>query len=441
MQLPDYVDNTIRRLNQYGFECYAVGGCVRDSLLGVTPGDWDLCTNAFPQTVMALFSDVPCIPTGLQHGTVTLMQDGHPLEITTYRTEGGYTDARHPDEVRFVSSLREDLARRDFTINAMAYHPDEGIVDPFDGRDDLQRRLLRCVGVPTERFREDALRILRGLRFSSVLDFSLETETKNALIAEAEGLLRVANERIREELDRLLLGGNVASVLTEFSSVLAVVIPELRDAIGFDQHNRYHDRDVYQHTVAAVAQSSKTLTVRLALLLHDIGKPQTFSVDEDGCGHCYSHATVGEEIARTVLTRLRYDHHTVERVSLLVRYHDVVLQNTSAFVKRWLNRLGEYGFREWLLVKEADCRAQAPFVIEERLGELSQISALLDQILADQACFSLKDLAVNGTDILAMGIPAGKRVGEILNALLDEVIEERLPNDRETLLRAIMKNT
>lgn len=441
MQLPLYVKKTIQQLNANGFECYVVGGCVRDSLLDATPSDWDMCTNALPQAVMATFDDAQCIPTGLQHGTVTLIQEGHPLEITTYRTEGNYTDARHPDEVHFVSNLRKDLARRDFTINAMAYHPEEGIVDPFGGRRDLQSQLLQCVGVPAERFREDALRILRGLRFSSVLGFSLEEQTKRALINEAEGLVRVANERVREELDRLLLGKNVAAVLTEFSSVMAVVIPELQKTIGFVQHNQYHDKGVYEHTVAAVAQSAEKLTVRLALLLHDLGKPFTFSLDANGCGHFYSHTAVSEKLAVGVLKRLRYDNKTSERVQTLVRYHDVVLSNDPACVKRWLNRLGEDGFRELLQVKEADCRAQAALVSEPRLEELSQISLLLDRIVEEKSCFSLKDLAVSGKDVLALGIPAGKRVGEILNDLLGQVIEGTLPNDRECLLKVIEKTT
>ncbi len=441
MQLPLFVENVIRRFNQSGLECYAVGGCVRDSLLGFQPTDWDLCTNATPKTVMNVFADVPCIPTGLQHGTVTLLIDGHPLEITTYRTETAYSDSRHPDAVHFVSSLREDLARRDFTVNAMAYHPDEGVIDLFDGQRDIQAKVLRCVGMATERFHEDALRILRCLRFASCLGFSIESKTAYALVKEAQGLTFVAAERIREELNRLLLGKNAVSVLKEFSSVIGIVIPELKEAVGFQQHNPYHDKDVYEHSIVAVGSTEPKLTVRLALLLHDIGKPRTFSIDENGCGHFYSHAAVSEEMAACILERLHYDRQTTRRVLTLIRYHDVVLDKTASCVKRWLNRLGEVCFRELLWVKEGDCRAQTESIIESRLADLSEISALLEQVMKEQACFSLKDLAVNGHDLLAIGIPAGKQIGEWLAWLLEQVIDGVLPNEREYLLDAIRKNT
>lgn len=441
MQLPIYVENVIRRLNECGFECYAVGGCVRDSLLGFSPSDWDLCTNAKPQAVQEVFGDVPCIPTGLPHGTVTLLIDGHPLEITTYRTEGAYSDARHPDEVHFVTSLREDLVRRDFTVNAMAYHPDEGVLDFFNGQDDLRHNVLRCVGVATERLREDPLRILRGLRFASCYGFDIEEETAEALHKERQGLSCVARERVREEVNRLLLGKHVADVLLRFPDVIGEVIPELCDSVSFEQHNRYHCYPVYEHSVRALEQADPILTVRLALLLHDVGKPRTFSMDENGCGHFYSHAKVSEAMTHEILTRLRYDKKTIERVTALVRYHDVPLECTATCIKRWLNRLGEASFRELLLVKEGDCRAQSPQVIAPRLEELSRLSSLFEQVLQEKPCFSLKDLAVNGKDVLAQGIPAGEKVGQILNALLDQVIEGKLPNERVALLDAILKNT
>lgn len=441
MEIPVYVAEAMSRMENNGFECYIVGGCVRDSLLGRTPVDWDICTNAPPATTLSLFDDVPCIPTGLKHGTVTVVWNGIPLEITTYRTEDAYTDGRHPDRVRFVSSIEEDLSRRDFTVNAMAYHPVRGLVDLFGGARDLNDGYLRCVGEASQRFKEDALRILRALRFASCYGFTVEKATAEALEREADGLSQVAAERIRAELDRMLTGAFVGDVLRRFYRILFRVIPELADTRGFHQHSRYHHLDVFEHTVTAVASCVAELPVRLALLLHDVGKPHCFSRDENGQGHFYGHAAISERLAGDILKRLRYDNRTAELVLRLIKYHDTVITADEHLIKRWLNRFGAEFLHYLLLVKEGDCLGQIPSLKEERFGETVAIRCVISKILEQQQCFSLKDLAINGRDVMAQGIREGKRVGETLQWVLDAVIDGALPNDRDVLLEAIQKKT
>lgn len=440
MHLSDNAAFVIRRLEENGFDAYVVGGCVRDSLLGLEPHDFDVCTNALPHETTAVFSDFTCIPTGLQHGTVTVVRNGEPVEITTYRTESAYSDGRHPDRVDFVSTVEEDLSRRDFTVNAMAYHPERGLVDPFGGQTDLQQRVLRCVGNAEMRFNEDALRILRALRFTACYGFAIEENTAAALENTASRLALVASERVRAELDRLLLGAHVAPVLLQFRDILLPVLPELEATFDFCQRNPHHHLDVYGHTVQAVASSKPILSVRLALLLHDIGKPSCFSLDENGVGHFYSHAAVGEAMATDILKRLRYDRRTAERVCLLIRYHDVVIEPDEAPIKRWLSRFGEEFLRQLLWVKAGDNRGQPPALAAERLAELDVLHGLIDRVLEQQQCFSLRDLAINGNDLLAVGYE-GKAVGEALQWALEAVMDERLPNDREVLLNALCKNT
>lgn len=441
MQLPICVEKALSRINQSGYDAYVVGGCVRDILRGVTPADWDICTAASPQTIQNLFEDVPCILTGLQHGTVTVVMDGSPLEITTYRTEGSYTDSRHPDQVFFGCSLTEDLSRRDFTINSMAYHPQQGLVDPFEGREDLKKGILRCVGKAEQRFREDPLRILRGLRFASCFGFSFEEETAKALKKERNGLTKVSGERVREELNRLLLGKNVLQVLLNFSSTFVTIMPELSPTIGFEQHNRYHCYTVYEHLARAVASSENHLTVRLALLLHDVGKPSCFTQDEQNNGHFYAHAKISEQYAEIILNRLRYDRKTIERVCQLIHYHDATIEVEERNVKRWLNRLGEDCFRELLMVKKGDACALNESVISERLQAIEQLSLLSERVIREAQCFTLKDLAVNGKDLLAMGIPSGKYMGELLKTLLEKVIDGEIANERDVLLEYARENT
>ena len=327
-------------LQAAGYEAWIVGGCVRDALLGLPPKDYDLTTSALPEETQRVFAAYPRIETGLRHGTVTVLLEGEPLEITTYRVDGAYSDARHPDGVTFTRSLRQDAARRDFTINAMAYAPGWGLQDFFGGQADLARGILRAVGAAEKRFREDALRILRALRFASVLDFTLEGETARAARACAPLLAAVSAERVSGELGKLLCGKAAGRVLRDYPDVLGVVLPEILPMVGLDHRNPHHCYDVWTHTTVAVDHVPPELPLRLALLLHDIGKPDTFSLGEDGQGHFYGHPRRSVELAEGILSRLRFPRRTRERVLTLVRYHDAVLEESPQRVRRWLNKLG-----------------------------------------------------------------------------------------------------
>ncbi len=432
LNIPEYALRAIRVLENAGFSAYFVGGCVRDSLLGKTPTDWDITTDALPEQVKAAFCGYTVADTGLKHGTVTVVSDYHHLEITTYRIDGGYSDSRRPDSVSFTTDLHEDLKRRDFTVNAMAYHPERGLTDDWGGRQDLKEKTLRCVGLPEQRFQEDALRILRGLRFASVLGFSIEPKTEEALLQSGNLLSHVSGERIREELLKLLCGENVKQVLLTYRSVLGAIFPELTPSFDFDQRNPHHYLTVWEHTVEAIAGSIPSVPVRLALLFHDLGKPAAFSLDEKGIGHFYGHPEISEQLARDILHRLRFDNATVNRVTALVRYHDSDIAPQSKSIKRWLNRLGEEGFRELLAVKVADRSATTHKY--ENLSILQLIENILNEVIAQNQCFTGEQLKINGNDLIDLGIPQGKEIGRILDELLSLVIDEKLPN-QPTLLK------
>ena len=421
----------IRQLEQAGFEAYAVGGCVRDLLLGITPDDIDITTNATPEQMMNALSAFRLIPTGLQHGTLTVLAEGDSFEVTTYRTDGTYSDGRHPDRVSFSTSLEEDLARRDFTVNAMAYHPEKGLIDPFDGQKDLKDRLLRCVGDPATRFTEDALRIARLVRFMSVLGFCAEPDTARAAHTLYERLSLVAAERKRVELMKLLVGDGFLQVALAFPDVLCQLVPVLTPLVGFEQHNPHHEFDVYTHTMRAVAHAVSDPVVRLAVLLHDIGKPSTFFYDENGIGHFYGHPAVSEALAKQTLTDLRFDNATIDAVLPLVRSHDKPIPNDRKQIKRRLSKYGKETFLRLLHVKEADamgCR-------ENSLPpDLSAIRELVEDIYREQECLTLRDLAVNGNDLLTLGIPAGPLLGNLLSYLLEAVLDERCANERDALI-------
>lgn len=439
VQLPETVAEALTRLEQAGFEGWIVGGCVRDSLLGRTPHDWDITTNALPAQVAALFADTTVILTGAVHGTVTVMLHGEPLEITTYRVDGNYRDHRRPDSVRFVTDITEDLRRRDFTVNAMAWHPIRGLHDPFGGAEDARRGILRCVGNAEERFTEDALRVLRALRFAAAYGFTMEKTTAAALHRCAPLLAAVAAERIRAEIDRLLTGESAGRVLHTFFAALYPILPELRALEGVDQHSPYHNRDVLRHTLDAVDAASPALVVRLALLFHDIGKPLCYTVDKNGYGRFYGHAAKSERMACDILHRLKYDRRTCETVCMLIKYHDTPIADTDTAVRRCLNRWGEERVLQLLAVQEGDTRAHAPAVQEERLTTIHKLRERVSRIVAEGQCVSLKALAVSGDDLLRAGVPAGCAVGRLLNWMLEEVLAERLPNDRDILLSAAMQ--
>ena len=435
---PAPVQTALDRLNAAGFEAFVVGGCVRDALRGAEPHDWDCTTNAKPQQICACFRDFHVIETGLQHGTVTVVIDHMPIEITTYRIDGVYADHRRPDSVTFTDSLTDDLARRDFTVNAMAYHPERGLIDPFHGADDLQCRMIRCVGNPQDRFEEDGLRILRAMRFASVLDFAVDPQTAAAVRMQKTLLHHISAERIDTELTKLLCGTAAERVLTEFAEVLFTVLPELEPMYGFDQRNPHHDYDVYTHTLKTVAACPPEPVLRWAALLHDTGKPHVFTEDARG-GHFYRHATVSVEIAKRALKAMKCDRKRYDRVLLLVEKHDLVMNGTEKQIKRIVSQIGMDAAEQLLLLHKADVTAQAACHRAERIAESDRLLAMLAALRAADACMSLKQLAVSGSDLLAAGVPEGRAVGAMLNRLLDAVIEGSLPNERDALLAYVQE--
>ena len=425
----------LRRLEQKSFKAYLVGGCVRDRIMGRPIHDTDITTSALPEQVMEVFSDMKTIPTGLKHGTVTVISEGIPFEITTFRVDGDYTDSRRPDTVRFTPDINEDLARRDFTINAMAMDADGNIVDPFGGRNDISHSIIRCVGEPEKRFTEDALRILRGVRFASQLGFTVENATEKAMLSLSDRLDLISRERVREEFDKLLCGRNCVEVLLRYRSIIAQIIPEIEPCFGFDQHSRYHRHDVYSHivdTIEAVPESD--LFLRRAMFFHDIGKPPMFTMDENGEGHFKGHAPLSAEMAETIMQRLRYDNRTIERTCLLISLHSDKV-NTDTQVKKLLSRLGAEDFCKLMEFKKADNCGKNEFVLHE--NELfDKLADTARSLVREDFCLSLSQLAVNGQDMLALGLK-GKAVGEALNELLGKVIEDELTNDRDTLINYI----
>ncbi len=433
--VPPYARRALDRLTEAGYEAWLVGGCVRDHLLGRVPLDYDITTAALPQQTEEVFAGERVVETGLKHGTVMVVLEGNPVEITTFRVDGSYTDARHPDRVTFARTLREDAARRDFTVNAMAWHPDRGLWDGFGGMEDLKNRTIRCVGDPESRFREDGLRILRAVRFASVLDFTLDPDTSAAARRTAPLLGKTAAERLWAEMEKLLCGPAAGRVLCEYPDILGIVIPELLPMKGFDQRNEHHCFDLLRHTAAAVDGIAPDPVLRLTMLLHDVGKPETFTMGEDGQGHFYGHARRSVELAEAVLLRLRVPNRVRERVCTLIRYHDTPLEAVPGKVRRWLNRLGEDTFFDLIAVHRADTLALAP-AYHSRTEALDETAALARSILSETPCLTLRDLAVGGRDLLAMGY-AGPAVGRALRFLLDRVLEGTLPNEREALLAAL----
>ncbi len=431
MQLSSEVKFVLNRLNEAGYEAYLVGGSVRDFLLNKHNKDIDITTNAIPEEVKRIFVDFPVIDTGIKHGTVTILYNNLPIEITTYRIDGEYQDSRHPKEVKFTSSLKEDLSRRDFTINAMAYNNE--LIDYYGGRDDLKNKMLRAVGNPNKRFEEDALRILRGLRFASNLGFSIEEKTILAMRENKLLLKNISSERIQNELNAILLGDYVKDVMLDYYDIFEVILPEITPCVCFDQHNSHHIYDVYAHIIVAVSSAVKDKVVRLALLFHDLGKPESFSLDENKNGHFYRHAEKSEIIARNILNRLKYDNESKRQILTLIRYHDAILQDDVKQVKRWLNRLGEDMFRKLIEVQIGDNFAQHP-KHRDRQVTLNNIKKLIDQIIAENNCFSLRQLAVNGYDMIELGYEKFQ-IKSALQYLLNAVINNEVENERDKLIK------
>lgn len=427
-------------LQGYGYEAFVVGGCVRDMLRNKIPHDWDITTSALPETVEKILSinHYKFIETGLKHGTITAVVDSEQYEITTYRQDGTYEDNRHPSNVTFVNDLKEDLSRRDFTINAMAYNTE--LIDVFGGFNDLQNKIIRAVGEPDVRFKEDALRILRALRFAAAFGFDIEPKTKEAIFKNKKLLLNISKERIQQELSKILLSEHCGNkIFREYIEVFNVIIPELSNIIGFQQHNPHHLYDVWEHTLHCMdaVNENDDLIVRLSVLFHDIGKPDVFSFDEYGVGHFLKHADVSANYTTQILTRLKFSNEVIDKVTELVKYHDISLSNSTKTVKRLLNKLGENQLIQLLLLKTYDVYGQSDYQREDKLLLIQFVTDEAQKIIAQNECFSLKDLAVNGNDLIAAGFKEGKIIGEMLNNILDKVINNELENNKDAILNYI----
>ena len=435
--IPAGARQVLQTLTAAGHEAYLVGGCVRDLLRGVEPHDWDICTSALPEETESCFAGQRIIETGLKHGTVTVLMEGKPYETTTYRTGGPYSDRRRPDYVRFVPNLREDLARRDFTMNAIAMDLDGNLRDPFGGAEDIKCGLIRCVGEPDQRFQEDGLRVMRALRFGAAFGYAIEERTARAVHENRAMLDRVAAERINVELRKLLVGPNAGDVLRQYPDVFCRFWPELEPLAALEQHNPWHCWGGWEHTIHAVEAAPADVTLRLAMLLHDIGKPACKSTDEQGIDHFYGHPAVSAKLADEMLRALKFDNKTRGRVVLLVERHDAQLPPRSQVIRRWLNRLGPGAFFQLLEVKRADNMGQALEKVKNCLAELDVINSKAEQILAEGQCFTLKDLTVNGWDVVSAGIEPGPEVGQVLNGLLEQVLSGNVPNERSALLKLL----
>ena len=432
MYLPNCVKACIDSLESAGFSAYAVGGCVRDSLLGLTPHDYDLCTSAVPEQIRQVFAGYRLVLAGEKHGTVTVITEDGPVEITAYRLEGGYEDSRHPTWVKFVTDVEADLSRRDFTVNAMAYSPYRGFADPFGGRQDLQRRCLRAVGDANARFREDALRILRGVRFAVRYGLTPDAETEQAMKELAPNMDHLARERVFEELSRLLPLVQAEDLL-RFAPILTRAIPELSPMVGFQQHSPYHAYDVYTHTAHVTAAVPAQLPLRWAALLHDIGKPGTFYRDEAGRGHFPGHAQLGAEMADGILHRLKAPTALRQQVTGLIRHHMTPLEPDKRILRRRLGKFGIDGTLALLALQQADFCSKGT---KEQTDLFASVTELIRQIRQEDACLTLKDLAVNGGDLIALGYTPGPKIRHCLQSLLERVQDETLDNSKEALLEA-----
>ena len=436
-EIPAGAGYILQMLTAAGHEGYLVGGCVRDLLRGVEPHDWDICTSALPEETEQRFAGRRILGTGLKHGTVTVLVEDEPYEITTYRREGPYSDRRRPDYVRFVPDLAEDLARRDFTMNAIAMDLDGNLRDPFGGAEDIRAGLIRCVGEPDPRFQEDGLRVMRALRFAAMFGYEIEAHTARAIHENRAMLDRVAAERINVELRKLLVGKDAGNVLRQYPDVFCQFWPQLGPLVTLEQHSPWHCRGGWEHTIHAVEAAPADVALRLAMLLHDIGKPACKSTDEQGVDHFYGHPAVSARLADEMLQALKFDSKTRERVVLLVKRHDVPLPPTGPAIRRWLSRLGPEAFFQLLEVKRADNMGQNLEKVRGRLAELGEIRAQAERILAEKQCLTLKDLAVNGRDVIAAGIEPGPEVGQVLEGLLKRILDGEIQNQRNALLKGI----
>lgn len=436
--LPSKVNTVIQTLEEHGYEAYAVGGCVRDSVLCRVPQDWDITTSARPEQVKALFSHT--VDTGIRHGTVTVMLEHEGFEVTTYRIDGEYEDARHPKEVRFTSRLMEDLRRRDFTVNAMAYNDRDGLVDIFDGIGDLERGVIRCVGCAKERFAEDALRMLRAVRFAAQLDFVIDAETKEAIRKNASAIAKVSAERIQTELVKLLISGHPEQMETVYETGLtAVFLPEFDIMMNTAQKNLHHCYSVGRHTIETLKHIPADKVLRLTMLLHDVAKPACVTTDESGTEHYYGHPQQGSVQARHILRRLKFDNDTVDRVCSLILWHDDNPELTEKNIRRAVSRIGVRQYPSLFAVKRADILGQSDYRREEKLRYVDGYEKLYREISRKRQCLTVRDLAVDGKDLIGIGMQPGREIGEMLKQLLEIVLEQPEKNTKEQLLAVCKK--
>lgn len=434
LKIPEKAEIILHTLEEAGYEAYVVGGCVRDSILGRSPDDWDITTSAKPEEVKALFRRT--VDTGLIHGTVTVMLDKEGFEVTTYRVDGEYEDGRHPKEVSFTANLEEDLKRRDFTMNAMAYNPKRGLVDLFGGVQDMENRIVRCVGNPMERFTEDALRILRAVRFSAQLGFSIEGETLKAISALAPNLKYVSAERIQVELLKLLVSPHPDYLRTAYEAgITKEILPEFDRCMETEQNTPHHCYTVGEHTLQSLLNIRADKVLRLTMLLHDFGKPSVKRTDENGRDHFKTHGPEGEKMAVSILRRLKMDNDTIRKVRSLIKWHDFRPKGDAVSVRKAISMIGEELFPLYLEVQRADILAQSLYKREEKLKRLSSVKALYKEIMDRGECISLKTMALTGRDLIDAGYTPGKGLGEILERLLAHVLENPEDNKKEILLK------
>lgn len=438
IEMPDNAAGIIDRLEQAGHEAYIVGGCVRDSLLGRVPGDWDITTSARPEEVKSLFKRT--IDTGIKHGTVTVMFGKEGYEVTTYRVDGSYTDHRRPDSVEFTANLEEDLKRRDFTINAMAYSHAKGIIDLFGGMEDLKKRVIRAVGKPEERFDEDALRVLRAVRFAAQLGFDIEEGTRAAIMEKASFLKDISAERKRVELDKLLVSAHPDRLVLAYElGITRVVLPEFDDMMNCPQNNPHHLYHVGWHSIHAVENIENTSVCRWAALLHDVGKPATHKVGEDGIDHFYGHGDVGAVMAEQILRRLKFDNHSIELICKMVRWHDYGLGGcpSKKSFRKALSEMGIDFFPYFMKIRKADMGAQSDYRLEEKAAIIKNLEEMYEEIKSQNDCLEIKDLEIGGRDLIALGVHPGKEMGMMLHDLLEQVLESPELNNHDTLLKIV----
>ena len=432
LKLPEEAAYIINTLNKYGFNAHAVGGCVRDSIMGKTPEDWDIATNAQPEDVKGLFAKT--VDTGIRHGTVIVILEKRSYEITTYRVDGQYKNNRHPLKVEFTPFLEEDLRRRDFTINAMAYHPEGGLIDPFNGIKDIEGKVIRCVGSPARRFNEDALRMLRAVRFSAQLDFTVEAGALNSIRVNSRLIRNISSERIRDELTKTIMSDYPSRlVLLKDTGLMGHVLPEFENCFGVSQNNPFHVDDVANHILKSLRHIEKDRILRWAMLLHDIGKPLCKSTDEKDVDHFYTHCSESECLASIILKRLKFENKAINKICRLVKYHDYNIIPGEKSVRRAVSIIGDDIFPDILKVKEADRKAQNPAILDERLKELERIRLIYSEIKRKEQCLNVRELAIKGDDLIKLGFRQGKEIGFILGRMLDAVLDNPEINDKDTL--------